>query len=63
MLYIKSYIYYNFTQEYDDNSLPSQHYGETWVVLYTSMIMSSASANALVGLLVAYILKAWTRQM
>lgn len=57
----KSFIYYNFTQEYDANSLPSQNYGVAWADFYTAMIMSSASANALVGLFLMCVLRAGRR--
>ncbi len=57
----KSFIYFNFTKEYDANSLPSQNYEEAWADFYTAMIMSSASANVLVGLFLMCVLRAGRR--
>ncbi|XP_046462748.1 uncharacterized protein LOC124208928 [Daphnia pulex] len=60
---LQSYIFYNFTQMYDGNSLPSSSYSSSWDVLYTAMAMSSGSANALVGFFMACVIKARRRLM
>lgn len=57
----QSYVYYNFTQVYDGNSLPSSNYGNSWDVLYTTMAMASGSANALIGFYITCVIKAKRR--
>lgn len=59
----KSYVYYNFTQVYDGNSLPSSNYASSWAVLYTAMAMSSGSANALIGFFLFCVIRAKRRLM
>ncbi|KAI9560296.1 hypothetical protein GHT06_014311 [Daphnia sinensis] len=60
---MQSYVYYNFTQVYDGNSLPSTHYASSWADLYTAMAMSSGSANALIGFFLFCVIRARRRLM
>lgn len=60
---MQSYVYYNFTQVYDGNSLPSSNYASSWAVLYTAMAMSSGSANALIGFFLFCVIRAKRRLM
>ncbi|XP_059353604.1 uncharacterized protein LOC130686816 isoform X2 [Daphnia carinata] len=60
---MQSYVYYNFTQVYDGNSLPSSNYASSWAVLYTVMAMSSGSANALIGFFLSCVIRAKRRLM
>ena len=59
----KSYIYFNFTQVYDGNSLPSYNYSSSWDALYTAMAMASGSANALAAFYLACVIRARRRLM